>query len=332
MPNFGTLSWELKISSIPRASHICTAFFPYIFFPFFFSLISKLCLISKLGLFDPISHFESDTPFVFCCHAVRRHRSCRAHGSETLALTQTNNALSVLISLEWSWWGISFNICRGHLGLQYSFTKVISALDRYFLVIIPSTVPASRVTALVECHFIEVLLTDSGHIHAMDCQINITINEQILPHVHIRELAVTEDYQCKQTVKQPDRGSVLQSASLAAGAPHLWWSSRRVCPWWAASHFCRHRAETGRRQAWWPARICCATVATSLNFQPVVTNVHPPYLCEASPMSFACPRCVCACSWSIQRPSYPDVTLLMWEIRKFMYLSILRRSSAFVLA
>lgn len=65
------------------------------------------------------------------------------------------------------------------------FRKVISTTDRYFLVIIHSTVSFSRVIALVESYFIEVLFIDNGHILAMYCQINITINEQILPHVHV---------------------------------------------------------------------------------------------------------------------------------------------------
>lgn len=67
------------------------------------------------------------------------------------------------------------------------FRKVISRKDRYFLVIIRNTVSVSRVIALVESHFIEVLFIDNGHILAMYCQINITINEQILPHVHMAE-------------------------------------------------------------------------------------------------------------------------------------------------
>lgn len=67
------------------------------------------------------------------------------------------------------------------------FRKVISTIDRYFLVIIHSTVSVSRVIALVKSLFIEVLFIDNGHILAMYCQINITINEQILPHVLMSE-------------------------------------------------------------------------------------------------------------------------------------------------
>jgi len=67
------------------------------------------------------------------------------------------------------------------------FRKVISTIDRYFLVIIHSMVSVSRVIALVESHFIEVLFIVNGYILAMYCQINITINEQILPRVHMSE-------------------------------------------------------------------------------------------------------------------------------------------------
>lgn len=81
------------------------------------------------------------------------------------------------------------------------FRKVISTIDRYFLVIIHSTVSVSRVITLVESHFIEVLFIYNGHILATYCQINITTNEQILLHVHVLEPTVTEGYQCRQTVK-----------------------------------------------------------------------------------------------------------------------------------
>lgn len=65
------------------------------------------------------------------------------------------------------------------------FRKVIPAIGRYFLVIIHGTVSAPRVSALLQSHFIEVLLTDNGHIRAMCCQMNVIINEQILLRVHI---------------------------------------------------------------------------------------------------------------------------------------------------
>lgn len=67
------------------------------------------------------------------------------------------------------------------------FRKVTSTIDRYFLVIIHSTVSVSRVIALAESHFIEVFFIDNSHILARYCQINITINEQILPDVHMSE-------------------------------------------------------------------------------------------------------------------------------------------------
>lgn len=67
------------------------------------------------------------------------------------------------------------------------FRKVISTIDRYFLVIIHSRVSASRVIAPVESRFIEVLFIDNGHILATYCQINITINEQVSPHVPASE-------------------------------------------------------------------------------------------------------------------------------------------------
>lgn len=57
----------------------------------------------------------------------------------------------------------------------------------FFLVIIRGTVSVSRVIALVESHFIEVLFIGNGRALAMYCQINITINEQILPLVHMSE-------------------------------------------------------------------------------------------------------------------------------------------------
>lgn len=96
----------------------------------------------------------------------------------------------VILSVHLLFWrgdneGFSLISIKDTWACNVLFRKVIPAIGRYFLVIIRGTVSAPRAIALLQSHFIEVLLIDNGHIHAMYCQMNITINEQILLHVHI---------------------------------------------------------------------------------------------------------------------------------------------------
>lgn len=106
------------------------------------------------------------------------------------------HSLPALFSLGWQWWGISFNINRRHLGLQCSFKKGYFN-NRYFLIFMHSTISASKVIALLESHFIEVLFIDNCHILAIYCQINIAIN--IASNVPVWAPTDTEGYQCRQT-------------------------------------------------------------------------------------------------------------------------------------
>lgn len=70
--------------------------------------------------------------------------------------------------------------------------------NRYFIIIIHSTVSAYRVIALVESHFIQVLFIDNGHILAIYCQINITTNEQMCLSEHLQSLKVISADKLKQ--------------------------------------------------------------------------------------------------------------------------------------
>lgn len=107
------------------------------------------------------------------------------------------------------------------------FRKVISTIDIYFLVIRHSTVSVSRVIALGESHFIEVLFIDNGHILAMYCQINITINEQILQHVHISERRLLVQTNCK--IARP--GLNPAKCFTCCKGLYPWAASRCICPW-----------------------------------------------------------------------------------------------------